>query len=66
MDSHMAPYGACGVEQSEVRSSEVIPNSKKASCFRAVISSAQWPRRKKKHARAVISSAQWPQSMLEQ
>ena len=35
-----------------------------------MLSSAQWPRRKKKHDRAVISSAQWPsgatKSKLEQ
>ena len=34
LDSHMAPYGACGVEHSEVRSSEVISNSNEASCCR--------------------------------
>jgi len=26
LDSHMAPYGACGVVQSEARSCEVSPN----------------------------------------
>ena len=26
LDSHMAPHGAVGVEQSEARSSKVIPN----------------------------------------
>ena len=26
LDSHMAPHGAVGIEQSEVRSSEVSPN----------------------------------------
>ena len=40
--------------------SKVLPKKKKRG--RAMLSSAQWPRRKKKHDRAVISSAQRPKS----
>ena len=50
----------------EARSSSDLECSVARKHVRAVISNAQWPRRKKKHARAVISSAQWLRSTFEQ
>ena len=56
----------CFRRQKEACPSSDFERSVASKHARAVISSAQRPRRKKKHARALISSAQWHQSTLEQ
>ena len=50
----------CFRRKNEACSSSDFERSVASKHARAMISSAQWPRRKKKYARALISRAQWP------